>query len=214
MLRTLLSYSRSAAMAAAAASVLGIAAPAQAIVYTGAWDPAFGSAFPDLGWRGEAKFFVPDTCERGTGWRTNADSCSGMKILSAEVKFYSLEEPNNTDLQETLSFDVPSDVVAFMEFDDGLLAGVIGTFDYSRDSTLSIAGDGYAKFTLSFWDDFARMFYVLDPPEGRTTEGWSEVNENDPPSITFRLVPEPGSLPLVFAGLGALGLLARRRKVA
>jgi hypothetical protein len=40
------------------------------------------------------------------------------------------------------------------------------------------------------------------------------VDPNDPPSITFRVVPEPGSLPLVFAGLGALGFWARRRKVA
>ena len=214
MLRTLLSNSRSAAIASAAASMLAFAVPSQAAVFEGAWDPAFGSAFPDLGWRGEAKFFVPDTCERGTGWRPNAYSCSGMKILSAEVKFYSLEEPNNTDLQETLSFDVPSDLVAFMEFDDGLLAGVIGTFLYSRESKLSIAGDGYAKFTLSFWDDFARMYYEYAPPEGEYTSGLSDINPNDPPSITFRLVPEPGSLPLVFAGLSALGLLVRRRKVA
>ena len=42
-----------------AAATLGGTGSAQAAIYTGNWDPAFGSFFPDLGWKATATFDVP-----------------------------------------------------------------------------------------------------------------------------------------------------------
>jgi hypothetical protein len=137
---------------AAALLLLGITAftPARAISYIGKWDPAFGAAFPDLGWRGQATFFVPDPCLAQNGWVLNSDSCSafGMKIVSAEVEFYKLSDPTNTAFQETLFFNTPSNAVLSMDLNNGLLEGVYGGFLYSVPSTIPLAGGGFTEFAL------------------------------------------------------------------
>jgi hypothetical protein len=196
------------------ATGLACAAPSQAIIVIGAWDPAFGPAFPELGWRGEAKFFVPDACLAETGLVFNFESCSGgeMKVLSAEVEFYKHSDPTNPLYQETLSFDDPTSLVVAMRIEDGQLAGLLATFDYFLPSTLSIAGGPYTEFALQFWDDIAVMYYVSDPPNGPKTKGFSDRNPPDgSPFITFRVVPEPGSLALFTLAALATGLAMRRR---
>ena len=205
---------RAAAVSAAVASMFAIAPPANAAIWSGAWDPAFGSAFPDLGWRGEATFFLPDACLAEQGWVFNFESCSsfGMKILSAEVEFYKLSDPTNPAFHETLSFDVPSSAVMSMKLDNGVLIGVLGSFLYSRPSTLPIAGGPYTDFVLFFEDDLARMGYVSDPPEGQRTSGFSDKNPSDgSPFITFRAVPEPGIWSLILLAAAAIPLTRRSR---
>lgn len=207
-------WSRTVAATLAVASMCGIASPAKAVIWSGAWDPAFGSDFPDLGWRGEATFFLPDACLAEQGWVFNFESCSsfGMKILSAEVEFYKLSDPSNTAFHETLSFDVPSSAVLSMNLDDGVLTGVLGTFLYSRPSTLPIAGGPYTDFVLFFEDNLARMGYVSDPPEGPKTRGFSDKSPADgSPFITFRVVPEPGVWSILLLSAAALLLMRRGR---
>ncbi len=198
--------------AAAIAVIAGLAGtlPSHAIQYTGAWDPAFGSAFPDLGWRGEATFLVPDACLEETGWVLNSASCSslGMKLLGAEVEFYKLSDPTNAAFQETLHFNVPSSAVLSMNIEDGMLTGVIGTFDYFRPSTLPVAGAPYTDFMLLFEDDIALMEYVSTPIGGAPTSGFSDRTAH----ITFSVVPEPSVLPLLIAGFCAVGFSAARRQ--
>ena len=49
----------------AAISVLGAFAgvgSAQAAVYSGNWDPAYGGMFPNLGWKASATFDAPASC--------------------------------------------------------------------------------------------------------------------------------------------------------
>ena len=159
MLQRLQRSARSATLTATLMAIFAFAPSAQAIQYTGAWDPSFGSAFPDLGWRGEATFFVPDACLSQSGWVFNFDSCSssGMQLVSAEVEFYKFSDPTNTTFQETLSFDVSSPFVLAMKLDNGLLTGVLGTFNYFMPSTLPIAGGPYTDFVLLFENDIARM---------------------------------------------------------
>jgi len=71
----------SAAFCAAAALSSGAA---QAAIYSGNWDPAYGASFAGLGWKGTATFFIPDTCLASSGWIANTDGCAGgeMKVLS------------------------------------------------------------------------------------------------------------------------------------
>lgn len=205
-------WSRTFATALAMAAMLVVAPSARSAIWSGAWDPAFGPAFPDLGWRGEATFFLPDACLAEQGWVFNFESCSsfGMKILSAEVEFYKLSDPTNTAFHETLSFDVPSSAVLGMNLDDGVLTGVLGTFLYSRASTLPIAGGPYTEFVLFFEDDLARMGFVSDPPDGPKTRGFSDKHPADgSPFITFRVVPEPGAWSLLLLGLTAVFLMRR-----
>jgi hypothetical protein len=201
--------------AVAVAAALACAAPAQAVVFSGDWDPAFGSAFPDLGWRGEAKFFVPDACLALSGWVSNFNSCSSkeMKILSAEVEFYSLSEPTNTGMQETLSFDIPSDAVLSVNLDGGQLLGVLGGFPYFRPSTLTLAGAPYTEFLLFFVADVPVLKFHTDPPgPHNSTWGFSDFTSEDRPTVTFRVVPEPGALALFGLGLGLIGFTTRQRR--
>ena len=57
LLRTL--FNRSLALLALAAAAAG---PAQAVYVVGNWDPAYGSPFGNLGWRGVVKADVPASC--------------------------------------------------------------------------------------------------------------------------------------------------------
>ncbi len=188
-------------------------APAHAVTIAGKWDPSFGSGFPDLGWRGEATFFLPDACLAESGWVLNSSSCSdfGMKLLSAEVEFYKVSDPTNAAFQETLLFDVPSSAVDRMRIDGGQLTGVDGSFLYSRFSTLALAGAPYTSFVQFFEGDLAWMSYTSDTPNGVVT-GFSDPNPADGrPVVTFSVIPEPGSVPLVLAALLTIGLLSSRR---
>lgn len=199
----------------AGAAALTCAMSAQAIVYRGAWDPAFGDAFPDLGWNGNGKFYLPDACAGMSGTVFNSDPCSSgtMSVLSANVGFYSLSDPGNPAYQETLVFGTPTMAINSMTITDGVLTGVDGTFLYTVASTLPIAGGPYTDFRLFFANDVAGMFYFSHPPGGIPTWGVSDYNPPDgTPFIIFTPVPEPGTYALMFAGLAAVGFVASRRR--
>ena len=212
-----------AAAIVGAAAVLMFSGYAQAAQYVGKWDPAFGAAFPDLGWRGEATFFVPDACLANEGFVLNSGACSGMKLVSAEVEFYRVSDPADATL-ETLFFDTPSSLVFGMTISDGDLAGVVGTFGYYVDSTLPLAGGPNTEFNLSFLNDVAVLDFLT---WGRCRHlfgdyacvkkwGFSDLNPADgTPFLTFTAVstsvPEPASAALIVLALGMLAVLTRRR---
>lgn len=203
------------------------AGTASAAVYTGSWDPAYGPAFPNLGWRGEARFFVPDACiARGPGiYRATVpgpgwSACEDSRVLGAMVELYNLADPVTT--LHTLLFPGsrfdPPDLVAIGL--DGEFAGL--RTDFALPPVLvtdaALLGTGTFAFSVRFNKDdvlpigTTRLNHrcVADcgvsPPDGTSASD---------PNLSLQRVPTPGTLALVLtagvAGIGVSGRLRRRR---
>ena len=118
------------------ALLLGVAATfggtgsAQAAIYTGNWDPAYGGIFPGLGWSATATFDVPASCLAlgNTPVIPVAGDCAGFDVLSAQVSFYDTSAP--ATILGSFALD-PDVVVTGISIAGGQLAGVdTNFFDY------------------------------------------------------------------------------------
>jgi hypothetical protein len=202
----------------AATATLGSVGPAQAALYTGTWDPAYGTIFPDLGWNAHALFDVPAGC---TGTGTNipiSGPCAGFSVVSAEVNFYNIADPSAI----LESFDLNTNVIVTgINLTAGALTGVdTGFYDFFVP-TLDIAGSGDYSFSLIlFGGNKAQLIYAL-PPETSPTcsnpltpvdDAMCGVSANAPTGVFAAVVPEPETYALMLAGLGAIGFAARRRR--
>ena len=217
----------------AAAAFLGAASPAQAVVYVGNWDPAFGGIFPNLGWKGSATFSLPSACDGLTGsFLNSAAGCGGgaITILSGSVDFYNVAAPLVT--LQTLNFTSPGAVSAVTLFTpigtsnnsgptqltgltSSFSAGVLGTIAESKTAT-----DSY-QFYLGFNGTTTTLGYTLAsfegfncgrPPLSTTVCGYSISS----PDVKFTRqtapIPEPETYALMLAGLAAVGFAARHRQ--
>lgn len=125
---------------AAATLALGCLASAQAAVYTGRWDPIFGSPFGEaelgagnkLAWTATATLVVPDSCLAVGGGNAiidfedtpNCDPGGSRAFLSAKIEFYNAEDPNNASQQETLVFEEALFNIERLHVVNGDIAGV------------------------------------------------------------------------------------------
>lgn len=201
------------AIVAVGTTVAGMG-PAQAVVYRGSWDPAYGSALPDLGWRGEALFDIPTTClAQGDGLYFNSGVCSPETILSGKVEFYNLSNPGTT--LETLTFDSSNiDITIQMRVTNHQLAGVVGAFLLPEESFISLTdtmpGASHSIFWLGFQDSQARLANCQ-------YASWPTCSINTPSSdskaiLNFAPVPEADGYVLALAGLGVVGAAMTRRR--
>jgi hypothetical protein len=201
----------------AVAVSLAAALPAQAAVYTGNWDPAFGAAYSQLGWKGEASFYIPDAClALGAGTYFNASGCSqgAMQLLSASVSLYQLG--NEANILETIDFSAPSSSFATLAMSvdaNHQLDGVFGLFDYfvPANVNLAIAGGIGAQYGLAFVDNIA----VLGIRSSSGVLSFSQLIAPDggKPLISFTpAIPEPETYALMLAGLGMVLVLSSRRR--
>ena len=191
---------------------------AQAAIYTGKWDPAYGGIFPDLGWSATAKFDVPNSC-LALGNAVNqpiSGACAGFDVLSAQVSFYDISAPST--ILETFNLNT-NVIVNGIDIAGGKLTGVdTGFFDYFVP-TISIAGGGQYSFSLVLYDgDQAQLVYA-DPKTtspacaSLPTRGAHCGYSANPAVGTFTTaVPEPETYVLMLAGLAAVGLARRRRR--
>ncbi|MCW5634780.1 MAG: PEP-CTERM sorting domain-containing protein [Rubrivivax sp.] len=198
---------------------------AQAAVYRGVWDPAYGAPFTNLGWRGTADYFVPDTClPGGTVDLDNTYDCAGAAIVtSAEVEFYDVNAGGQPTLA-TLVFDPQSLIIGTLRFVSGELTQLTTTNSnyLAPDADLSAFGVSWnTEFSLLFTLDGPRLAwrecYYSDyhysthhyPP--KCASGLND-NQQFPATFTITQVPEPGTLAL--AALALLVLAPRRVRAA
>lgn len=208
------------------ALLLGVAATfggtgsAQAAIYTGNWDPAYGGIFPGLGWSATATFDVPASCLAlgNTPVIPVAGDCAGFDVLSAQVSFYDTSAP--ATILGSFALD-PDVVVTGISIAGGQLAGVdTNFFDYFvPPPLLTLAGGGTYSFSLLLYGgNLAQLIYAN--PHGQSPGcGFLPVSgavcgiSQFPAVGTFTTaVPEPETYVLLLAGLSAVGFAARRRR--
>jgi PEP-CTERM motif len=200
-----------------AAATFGTVGSAQAAIYTGNWDPAYGGIFPQLGWSATATFDVPNGCLAvDVSNAPISGACAGFDVLSASVNFYDIDNPST--ILESFSLD-PDVIVTGISIAGGQLSGIdTGFFDYFVP-TLSIAGGGQYSFSLVLYGGtFAQLVYA-DPQETSPSCALFPVNgascgySAEAANGTFTTaVPEPETYVLMLAGLVAVGLARRRRR--
>jgi hypothetical protein len=197
--------------------MLGSMGSAQAALYTGMYDPDYGTIFPDMGWKASAVFDVPDAClAMGSGNNIPiSGNCASFSVLSAEVDLYNVAAPS-TILQ---SFDLnPNVIVTGIDIAGSQLTGIdTGFFDFFVP-TLSIAGSGDYSFSLILYGGNKAQLIYADPsatspgcaflPVDGASCGVSAVAATG----VFAPIPEPETYALMLVGLGALGFAARRRR--
>lgn len=201
---------------------IGATGSAQAAVYTGSWDPAFGGIFGELGWGASATLNVPAACLAQTDASYHATgACAGFSVLSAKLDFFNVAAPG-TVLE---SFDLDTSVFVngidiaggqFVGIDTGFFGAVVPT-----GASLSIAGDGAYAFSLVLYNGTQAQLVYTKPttasplcagiPGNATTCGYSA---NAAVGTITLAVPEPETYLLMLAGLGVVGWAARRKSRA
>jgi hypothetical protein len=215
---------------------LGAVGPAQAALWTGAWDPRYGQPFDAnfdadvLGWRGVAVFEIPDACiVVGT---VSSASCTGMELVNAQVTFYDFLTNATVETFDYAPSDLSSFTATFGA--GGVLTSLVSDYFAPRSPVSDFSVINLYTFSLQFVEDGVRMYHTKDydlwgypvgpySPEHcesywllRLTQPWvcgysgtySDGTSAPAIVVTYTKVPEPGSLALLLAA-GMAGLTLR-----
>lgn len=228
--KSLKSFTTGLALAAAAFGMV----PAHSAIIVGTFDPTFGPGVPNLGYRGQATFFVPDACFANLGFVSNpGDPCSlgAMAVLSASVELYNINTPGEPTVR-TLAFNGAAYTVSgvLMAFDSGTgqneVLGVATDLGIGVPTNLVDPGPDLLNpaddinFNGTFWLGFlasprSATLYTCNPAALAPTEPPCPADSVGTSALTTfvrqRAVPEPGGIVLVLAALAAAGLARRPR---
>jgi hypothetical protein len=208
------------------AATLGVVTPAQAAIYTGHWDPAFGGTiFPDLGWKGSGHFDVPAACLGMSGSFSNLTSpCGGgdMKVLDAKLEFYnSTTDPAGSTVLQTLNLNPSVFVNGMTLLTTGSVTNLLGVdtgFFQPVQGTIPEAHNFF--FHLVLRGDEAFLVYTDNAVDSPSCAIFSPAGPDCGISMTpahavfTPAIPEPSTYALFGVGLAALWSLRRRIKIA
>jgi hypothetical protein len=204
-------------------------------VFGAPFSPTELGAGNELAWTATATLVVPDSCLTVGGGNAIIDfstlpNCDGggtRAFLSAKIEFYNALSPTNLAQQETLVFQEALFEIEKLHVVAGEIVGVQTDTTAPVRAMNAIAGGGAYWFQPIFglgagiggsFDTF--VLYQKDLSTSTTTSFQSATNalaagqksQFKATDITFvRVVPEPGSMALVLAALGA-GWAVRRRR--
>lgn len=190
-------------------ALLGLADAARATLVVGTWDPAYGSPFPNLGWRGSAKFTIDDSCLGFAGTVLVPSVGCTIGVLEAKVELFNNGAPGAT--LDTLDFSGITTVNSLF-VDTGKVKG----FDLSFSGRLSsgileadyFGNPAYFALEMSYTgsQEIARL-YFSDSAAGPLLG----VNENNA-IAAVATIPEPASYALVLLALAGAAATTRRRR--
>lgn len=209
---------------------------ADAAVFVGTFDPSFGGNLDQLGFRGQATFFVPDACLGTSSFVSNTDTCSGgnMSMTAATVELYRFDPnllapppprltsatfapPAASLLDVLLSYNSLNGQTSLV----GVNTGMFGPRNVNVfDTTTIYSGD--------IWLQFFEPRFVI----GGGTNGLARVSQGSPAGaylfacdprasgcsqiqslpaqVTFVQIPEPATWGLVLAALAGSVFVRRR----
>jgi len=196
---------------------------AQAAVYVGHWDPPFGSIFPDLGWKGDATFILPDSCLGLTGSFANSSpGCGGggMQVLDAELQFYNVANPGvvletlhlgNVPLVNGMSIETVGGVTSLLGADTGFFNPAKGSIAEAQfagnDYYWHLILDGNEAFLVYTIGAADSPGCALVTPPGSPLCGISQTPAH---TVFTPAIPEPSTYALFGAGLIAIWTMRRR----
>jgi PEP-CTERM motif len=197
----------------ALAALTSAVAPARAAVVVASFDPAFGPAIPNLGFRGTAEFFIPDACFAIAGAVLNGNACSGntMSLTTASVEFYNLADPFTPLL--TTVFPGAGFTVLGAFFAGGVLTGIDTNISVPEAVNINDAGPPPVSFTglmglqFSIGEEGGARLFICDP--GNLLVCTDPAGSNVA-TATYTRVPEPATALLVALALGAAGFARRK----
>lgn len=152
----------------AVTAVLGFVTTSHAAVYVGVWDPPYGNAFPNLGWRGEVVIDAPTNCGNSPTFTGIAPCAPGQAfVTSAFVELYLLDTGPSFPTYNTLTFTPSSMNVNSLAFDNGsLLGAVTGRSNWIYDAAMDV------EFALQFaYDGMAVAPSLPNVPGADTYSG-------------------------------------------
>lgn len=198
-----------AAFIAGLAAMLTPMRQADAAMFVGTFDPAFGPAFPRLGFSGTATFEISEACLAQTGFCT----AEPIDMLSATVTLYDLLNPANSD-QLSFGFTPLVNVYTQAGRPFGVNSPVIGPdsgFLGDGNDGLIYSGSIFLQFQLQ---DFGgeglgvpSAFIFACPASSPQCSSEDAIRSN---RAVLSFVPEPGSAALLLIALAASTRLRRR----
>ena len=214
------------------AAVLAPVRQAGAAIYIGTFDPSFGGSLGNLGFRGQATFFIPDACVGLAGSLvSNLHPCSGgaMSMTAATVELYRFipSPPTPQPTLATATFAPPAEPLIDALFGSG--GALLGVNTLMVGPQVVNVNDGVEIYAGNLWLEFHQpapfsgsdvvstfavspfaaagaYLFACDPT---VTTSCSQIQSNVA-LVEFTRVAEPATAGLVLLAIAGIVLVRRR----
>jgi PEP-CTERM motif len=199
------------------AAIVGVAGPAEAAVYNGSWDPAYGAPFPNLYWKAEGTFFIPDACLASGDGTFGAGACVGLDITSMTLGFYQNAGGSPGALLESFALNTAGVINSYV-ISNHQFTGINTNYFAPVTGTVPQAGSGDYGFSLVLYNNtLAQLEYFTPATQSTLCLPGSSANfcgfsANAAVGTITPAIPEPGTYALLAGGLVAIGFGVRRRR--